>query len=139
MGIEKTAETNNMSEKNENLVVRYSDAELEEFKDIIMKRLEVARKELKYLEGQLRGKNEKGEELAGERHLTIEDGSATMELEQIGRLAERQIQFINNLENALLRIKYKTYGICRVTGKLIDKARLRAVPHATLSMEAKKK
>jgi RNA polymerase-binding transcription factor DksA len=122
-----------------NVVYRYSDEELEEFKAIIMNRLEVSKKELKYLQGQLRGKDEKGEDDVTERHLTLEDGSATRDLEQLGQLAARQVQFINNLENALIRIKNKTYGICRQTGKLIDKARLRAVPHATLSMEAKQK
>ena len=79
-----------------------------------------------------------GKDEIGEDHgFNIEDGSAAMELEQLGKLAARQIQYVNNLENALIRISNKTYGICRVTGKLIDKARLMAVPHATLSMEAK--
>ncbi|MCY1562600.1 RNA polymerase-binding transcription factor DksA [compost metagenome] len=67
----------------------------------------------------------------------MEDGSGAMEKEQLSLMAARQIQFINNLEKALVRIENKTYGICRETGKLIDKARLRAVPHATLSIEAK--
>lgn len=122
----------------EHVAYRYSDAELEEFREIIHGRLEVARKELQYLQSTIRGKNEHGEDDVSERRLTIEDGSAAMELEQMGQLAARQIQFINNLEKALLRINNKTYGVCRQTGKLIDKARLRAVPHATLSIEAKK-
>lgn len=121
------------------VVYRYSDEELEEFRVLINARLEVARKELAFLQGQMRGKDAKGEDEVTERHLTVEDGSAAMELEQIAQLAGRQIQFINNLEKALIRIINKTYGICRETGKLIDKARLRAVPHATLSIEAKKK
>ena len=70
--------------------------------------------------------------------MNIEDGSGAMEREQLVQLASRQIQFMNHLEKALIRIENKTYGICRVTGKLIEKARLRAVPHATLSIEAKK-
>jgi RNA polymerase-binding transcription factor DksA len=130
----KTTTAINTEEKKD-VVFRYSDEELNEFKELINGRLDVARKELEYLQGQMRGK----EDNSTERHLTIEDGSAAMELEQIGQLASRQILFINNLEKALLRIQNKTYGICRATGKLIDKARLRAVPHATLSMEAKSK
>ncbi len=125
--------------EDKNTVFRYSDEELEEFRVLINGRLETARKELAFLQGQMRGKDAKGEDDVTERHLTVEDGSAAMELEQIAQLAGRQIQFINNLEKALIRIINKTYGICRETGKLIDKARLRAVPHATLSIEAKKK
>lgn len=125
-------------ENSPHVAYRYSDAELEEFREIINSRLEVARKELQYLQSTIRGKDEHGEDDVSERRLTIEDGSAAMELEQMGQLAARQIQFINNLEKALLRINNKTYGVCRKTGKLIDKARLRAVPHATLSIEAKK-
>ena len=71
------------------------------------------------------------------RYMTMEDGSMSMEREQLAQMASRQIQFIDHLEKANMRIENKTYGICRVTGKLIDKARLRAVPHATLSIEAK--
>ena len=71
------------------------------------------------------------------RYMTMEDGSMSMEREQLSQMASRQITFIDHLEKALMRIENKTYGICRVTGKLIDKARLRAVPHATLSIEAK--
>jgi len=71
------------------------------------------------------------------RYMTMEDGSLNMEREQLNQMASRQIDFIDKLEKAMIRIENKTYGICRVTGKLIEKARLRAVPHATLSMEAK--
>ncbi len=71
------------------------------------------------------------------RYMTMEDGSLSMEREQLSQMASRQITFIDHLEKAMMRIENKTYGICRVTGKLIDKARLRAVPHATLSIEAK--
>ena len=83
-------------------------------------------------------KDEAGTEDTENRYMNMEDGSGAMEREQLAQLASRQIQFINHLEKALMRIENKTYGICRVTGKLIDKARLRAVPHATLSIEAKK-
>jgi RNA polymerase-binding transcription factor DksA len=69
--------------------------------------------------------------------MTMEDGSMSMEREQLSQMASRQITYIDHLEKAMMRIENKTYGICRVTGKLIDKARLRAVPHATLSLEAK--
>lgn len=117
------------------LPTRYSDADLEEFHLLISGKIDTARKELAFLQSQLTGKDAAGNEI--ERYLESEDGSATRELEQTAQLIARQIQFINNLENALLRIQNKTYGICRQTGKLIDKARLRAVPHATLSMEAK--
>lgn len=119
-------------------VYRYSDEELNEFKELIMNRLDAARKELIYLQGLITRKDEAGTEDTENRYMNMEDGSGAMEREQLAQLASRQIQFINHLEKALIRIENKTYGICRVTGKLIDKARLRAVPHATLSIEAKK-
>jgi RNA polymerase-binding transcription factor DksA len=119
-------------------VYRYSDEELVEFKDLILGRLESARKELTYLQGLITRKDEAGTEDTENRYMNMEDGSGAMEREQLAQLASRQIQFINHLEKALIRIENKTYGICRVTGKLIDKARLRAVPHATLSIDAKK-
>lgn len=117
---------------------RYSDEELEEFKELIVKRLETAKAELAYLQNLITRKDEAGTEDSDNKFNSAEDGSGAMEREQISQLAGRQIQFINHLENALLRIENKTYGVCRVTGELIDKARLRAVPHATLSIEAKK-
>jgi len=119
-------------------VYRYSDEELAEFKELIINRLDAARKELIYLQGLITRKDEAGTEDTENRYMNMEDGSGAMEREQLAQLASRQIQFINHLEKALIRIENKTYGICRVTGKLIDKARLRAVPHATLSIEAKK-
>lgn len=118
-------------------VKRYSDVELQEFKTIIVKKLETARKELTYLQGLITRKDEAGTEDTENKYMSMEDGSGTLEREQLNQMASRQIQFIDHLEKALMRIENKTYGICRVTGKLIDKARLRAVPHATLSMEAK--
>jgi RNA polymerase-binding transcription factor DksA len=117
--------------------MRYSDAELAEFKDLIMRKLEAAKKELTYLQGLITRKDEMGGDESENRYMTMEDGSISMEREQLSQMASRQIQFIDHLEKALMRIENKTYGICRVTGKLIDKARLRAVPHATLSIEAK--
>ena len=126
------------SPNNENTgpTMRYSDSELTEFKDLINKKLETAKKELAYLQGLITRKDEGGDMEDG-RYMTMEDGSMSMEREQLSQMASRQIQFIDHLEKAMMRIENKTYGICRVTGKLIDKARLRAVPHATLSIEAK--
>ena len=116
---------------------RYSDAELEEFRELIQRKLEAAKKELAYLHGLITRKDEMGGDEGDNRYMTMEDGSLSMEREQLSQMASRQITFIDHLEKAIMRIENKTYGICRVTGKLIDKARLRAVPHATLSIEAK--
>ena len=123
---------------NENLgpTQRYSDADLAEFRELITKKLDAAKKELAYLQGLITRKDETGD-MEDARYMTMEDGSVSMEREQLSQMASRQIQFIDHLEKAMMRIENKTYGICRVTGKLIDKARLRAVPHATLSIEAK--
>jgi RNA polymerase-binding transcription factor DksA len=115
---------------------RYSDADLAEFREIIMRKLDAAKKELNYLQGLITRKDEGGD-MDDARYMTMEDGSVSMEREQLSQMASRQITFIDHLEKAMMRIENKTYGICRVTGKLIDKARLRAVPHATLSIEAK--
>lgn len=115
---------------------RYSDSDLTEFRELITKKLETAKKELNYLQGLITRKDEGGDMDEG-RYMTMEDGSVSMEREQLSQMASRQITFIDHLEKAMMRIENKTYGICRVTGKLIDKARLRAVPHATLSIEAK--
>lgn len=117
--------------------MRYSDAELGEFRELITKKLDAAKKELTYLQGLITRKDEMGGDNDDARYMTMEDGSMSMEREQLSQMASRQITFIDHLEKAMMRIENKTYGICRVTGKLIDKARLRAVPHATLSIEAK--
>ncbi|HOZ50719.1 MAG TPA: TraR/DksA C4-type zinc finger protein [Chitinophagaceae bacterium] len=126
-----------MSTTNDGPSYRYSDDDLGEFKDIIIKKLETAKAELQYLQGVIMRKDEGGTEDTENKYQNIEDGGASMEREQFNQLASRQITFIGHLEQALVRIENKTYGICRETGKLIDKARLRAVPHATLSIEAK--
>jgi RNA polymerase-binding transcription factor DksA len=118
-------------------IVRYSDADLAEFREIIQRKLESAKKELSYLQGLITRKDEMGGDNDDARYMTMEDGSMSMEREQLSQMASRQITFIDHLEKAVMRIENKTYGICRVTGQLIDKARLRAVPHATLSIEAK--
>lgn len=127
---------NNTNQEQSGPTMRYSDAELIEFKELILKKLDTAKKELAYLQGLITRKDESGDLDEG-RYMTMEDGSMSMEREQLSQMASRQIQFIDHLEKAIMRIESKTYGICRVTGKLIDKARLRAVPHATLSIEAK--
>ncbi len=118
-------------------IVRYSDSDLTEFRELIQRKLEAAKKELAYLQGLITRKDEMGGDESDNRYMTMEDGSLSMEREQLSQMASRQITFIDHLEKALMRIENKTYGICRVTGKLIDKARLKAVPHATLSIEAK--
>ena len=118
-------------------LVKYSDSDLNEFRDLISKKLDAAKKELAYLQGLITRKDEMGGDNDDARYMTMEDGSMSMEREQLSQMASRQITYIDHLEKAMMRIENKTYGICRVTGKLIDKARLRAVPHATLSLEAK--
>jgi RNA polymerase-binding transcription factor DksA len=128
-------DTNPMME-NTGPTMRYSDADLQEFREIIQKKLDAAKKELAYLQGLITRRDEGGD-MDEARYMTMEDGSVSMEREQLSQMASRQITFIDHLEKAMMRIENKTYGICRVTGKLIDKARLRAVPHATLSIEAK--
>lgn len=118
---------------------RYADAELLEFKELIQEKIQIAREELVALTQSLSNPNANGTDDTAGTYKTLEDGSATLEKEQINQLAARQKKFIESLESALVRIENKTYGICRETGKLIPKERLRAVPHATLSMEAKMK
>jgi RNA polymerase-binding transcription factor DksA len=118
-------------------IVMYGDNDLMEFKDLILRKLGSAKKELAYLQGLITRKDDTGGDDSDGRYMTMEDGSLSMEREQLSQMASRQITFVDHLEKALMRIENKTYGVCRVTGKLIDKARLRAVPHATLSIEAK--
>jgi len=115
---------------------KYNDTELNDFKELINGKIRMAREELYELAGALSSAHSNGDEaaIAGK---TLEDGSATFEKEQTSQLAARQKKFIEQLEAALIRIENKTYGICRSTGKLIPKERLRAVPHTTQSMEAK--
>ena len=118
-------------------IVMYSDVDLAEFKELIQRKLGSAKKELAYLQGLITRKDDMGGDEGDGRYMTMEDGSLSMEREQLSQMASRQITFVDHLEKALMRIENKTYGVCRITGKLIDKARLRAVPHATLSIEAK--
>lgn len=116
---------------------RYSDGELKEFKVLITKKLEDARKELANYQSMLNNTSEHGTDDTASTFKMLEDGSEALAKEEAGQLAARQKKFIEQLENALVRIENKTYGICRVTGRLIPKERLRAVPHTTQSIEAK--
>ncbi|MDB2656987.1 TraR/DksA C4-type zinc finger protein [Crocinitomicaceae bacterium] len=116
---------------------RYSDNELHEFKDLILGKLKEAQEDLDLLRGSLSHSDDHGTNDTGRSFNMMEDGSDTLSREEVAQLASRQEKFIANLQNALIRIQNKTYGICRVTGKLIQKERLRLVPHATLSIEAK--
>lgn len=116
---------------------RYSDEELQEFKTIIMEKLEAARTEFDNLRATVTNAHGNDTGDTSPTFKNMEEGAATLSKEDAGRLAQRQMKFIQNLQAALVRIENKTYGICRETGKLIPKERLRAVPHATLSIEAK--
>jgi len=116
---------------------RYSDSDLKEFEELIHSKLEQARSDFDQLQRSLSYEDDNRTEDTAPTFKMMEDGSDTMSREETAQLAARQKKFIMNLENALLRIKNKTYGICRVTGKLIAKERLRLVPHATMSIEAK--
>lgn len=119
--------------------VRYSDEELDEFKALIEKKLDKAKKELDLLQSTFNYKDSNSTDDTSPTFKLVEDGSEIMTREEVGQLAVRQKKFIQNLEAALTRIQNKTYGVCRETGLLIQKERLLAVPHATLSMEAKLK
>jgi len=116
---------------------RYNDEELAEFKAIIMDKLAKAREDLKLLIEAYSNSSENDTNDTSPTFKVLEEGQQVLSKEENSGLAQRQERFISNLENALLRIENKTYGICRATGVLISKERLRAVPHATLSMEAK--
>jgi len=123
--------------KDSDLRTRYSDQELEEFRLLIIDKVDAAKKELKYLQDQINRTGDNGTDDTENKFASSDDGSSSMEREYLNQMAARQILYIDHLDKALVRIQNKTYGICRVTGKLIEKDRLRAVPHATLSMEAK--
>ena len=116
---------------------RYSDDELKEFKELILKKLGEAKEDLDLLKGSLSHNDDHGTNDTGRTFNMMEDGSDTLSREEIAQLASRQEKFVSNLQNALVRIENKTYGICRATGKLIQKERLKLVPHATLSIAAK--
>jgi DnaK suppressor protein len=121
-----------MAEKN-----RYTDAELQEFRALIQHKLEKAREDYELLKSTITQSGSNDTQDTSPTFKVLEEGAATLSKEEAGRLATRQAKFIQHLQGALVRIENKTYGICRETGKLISKERLRAVPHATLSIEAK--
>lgn len=116
---------------------RYSDQELEEFKQLIIEKLEKAKKDYELLRNNLTQSDENDIQDTSPTFKVMEEGASVMSKEEVGKLAQRQQKFIQHLQAALVRIENKTYGICRETGKLIKKERLRAVPHATLSIDAK--
>jgi len=121
----------------EDLKVRYADVDLAEFKTIIEEKIEKAKRHLDLLKSSYMNDGNNGTDDTSPTFKAFEEGSETMSKEANTQLAIRQEKFIRDLKNALLRIENKTYGICRVTGKLINKERLKLVPHATLSIEAK--
>ncbi|MBR5843580.1 MAG: TraR/DksA C4-type zinc finger protein [Bacteroidaceae bacterium] len=118
---------------------RYSDAELEEFREVINMKLAKAMKDYESLKSAIMNNDGNDVTDTSPTFKVLEEGAATLSKEEAGRLAERQMKFIQHLQAALIRIENKTYGICRETGKLIPKERLMAVPHATLSVEAMNK
>lgn len=121
-----------MSEKN-----RYSDDELQEFKQLILEKLGKAQKDYEMYKSSITQSDGNDTQDTSPTFKVLEEGAATLSKEEAGKLAQRQMKFIQYLQAALIRIENKTYGICRETGKLISKERLRAVPHATLSIDAK--
>lgn len=121
-----------MGEKN-----RYSDEELKEFRELISKKLKSAQEDYEMYRNSINQSD--GNDIAdtSPTFKVLEEGAATLSKEEAGKLAQRQLKFIQHLQAAMVRIENKTYGICRETGRLISKERLRAVPHATLSIDAK--
>jgi DnaK suppressor protein len=116
---------------------RYNDEELEEFKHLILEKLDQAKKDYELLKSAITQSGSNDTQDTSPTFKVLEEGAATLSKEEAGKLAQRQVKFIQHLQAALVRIENKTYGICRETGKLIPKERLMAVPHATLSIEAK--
>ena len=117
--------------------IRYSDSDLAKFKTLIEGKIEMAQLDLDGLRGSLSHADDNGTDDTAHSFKMMEEGAATLSREEVSQLAGRQEKFLRSLENALIRISNKSYGVCRVTGKLFKKERLMAVPHATLSIEAK--
>lgn len=117
--------------------MRYSDKDLLEFKDIILKKLDKAKRDYEMFQSSITHNNNDTQDTSP-TFKVLEEGAATLSKEEASKLANRQMKFIQHLQAALVRIENKTYGVCRETGNLISKERLRAVPHATLSIDAKK-
>lgn len=126
-----------MSEKKKETQERYSPEELQEFKEIILKKLEQANADFELYRSMLSHEDENDITDTSPTFKVLEEGANVLSKEELGKIAQRQLKFIQHLQAALIRIETGTYGICRVTGKLISKERLRAVPHATLSVDAK--
>lgn len=118
---------------------RYNEEELDEFRQIILSKLEKAKKDYETLKASITHEESNDTMDTSPTFKVLEEGATTLSKEEAGRLAQRQLKFIQHLQAALIRIENKTYGVCRETGQLISKERLRAVPHATLSMDAKLK
>ena len=118
-------------------VNRYSDEDLKEFKELILEKLKIAQSDYEMYKTSLTQSDGNDTQDTSPTFKVLEEGAATLSKEESGKLAQRQLKFIQHLQAALVRVENKTYGICRDTGKLIRKERLRAVPHATLSMDAK--
>ncbi len=127
-----------MSENKKPEKNRYSDEELQEFKEIILEKLERAEKDYQLLKSTISHEDSNDTQDTSPTFKVLEEGANTLSREHNGRMAQRQLKFISHLKAALVRVENKTYGICRQTGKLIQKERLKAVPHATLCIEAKK-
>jgi RNA polymerase-binding transcription factor DksA len=119
--------------------VRYSDSDLAEFKQVILKKLEQARADYELLRENITHSGDNDTQDTSPTFKVLEEGAATLSKEETGRLAAHQMKFIRNLEMALVRVENKTYGICKTTGKLIPKERLMRVPHATECIEAKER
>ncbi|MGE0018588.1 MAG: TraR/DksA family transcriptional regulator [Draconibacterium sp.] len=117
---------------------RYSDEELKEFKDLILDKLKIAQEDYSMYKNSLTQSDGNDTQDTSPTFKVLEEGAATLSKEEAGKLAQRQLKFIQHLQAALVRVENKTYGVCRETGKLIPKERLRVVPHATLCMDAKK-
>lgn len=116
---------------------RYTDEELQEFKELILEKIDKAQKDYELLRATISHSDDNDIQDTSPTFKVLEEGASVLSKEEAGNLAQRQLKFVQHLQSALVRIENKTYGICRETGKLISKERLRAVPHATLSMEAK--
>lgn len=130
-------QSNNLPARNAHSTLRYSDEELKEFKEMITAKLEESRKAFELMKQTLSLQDDHGTDDTSPTFKLIEDASDQLTKEEMSQYAIRQLKFIKHLENALIRIENKTYGICRMTGKLIAKERLRSVPHSTLSIDAK--
>ena len=118
---------------------KYTDEELDEFRQLILQKLDKAKQDYELLKSSITMSDNNDTQDTSPTFKVLEEGAATLSKEEAGKLAQRQLKFIQHLQAALVRVENKTYGVCRETGKLIPKERLRAVPHATLTIDAKEK